>query len=91
MEGFYNKCGKLELVAVRRFNGQSLLCNILLEAVLLIWLSEVSNKLKLLEAEILLSEFGEAFSNIKQQNFEFYTVLVSWPPETCFELFKSLY
>ncbi|KAJ5385664.1 hypothetical protein N7509_008205 [Penicillium cosmopolitanum] len=90
VEELYNKYGEPELVAIRRFDGRSLPPNIPPEAVLSTWLGEASDKLKLPEAKILLSDFGEAFSVSKQQNFESHTPLVNRPPEARFEPHKPL-
>ena len=90
VEGLYKKYGEPEYEAIRRFDGQPLPPNIPSHAILPIWLGEASDKLKLPEAKILLSDFGEAFSPTKQQIFESHTPLVGRPPEARFEPHKPL-
>lgn len=90
VEGLYKKYGEPEFEAIRRFDGQPLPPNIPSRAVLPIWLGEASDKLKLPEAKILLSDFGEAFSPTKQQRLESHTPLVSRPPEVRFEPHKPM-
>jgi len=90
VEGLYKKYGEPEFEAIRRFDGQPLPPNIPSRAVLPIWLGEASDKLKLPEAKILLSDFGEAFFPTKQQRFESHTPLVSRPPEVRFEPHKPM-
>ncbi|KAJ5933106.1 hypothetical protein N7516_007595 [Penicillium verrucosum] len=90
VEELYKKYGEPEFEAIRRFDGQPLPSNIPSRALLPIWLGEASDKLKLLEAKILLGDFGEAFSPTKQQRFESHTPLVSRPPEVRFEPHKPM-
>ncbi|CAG7989847.1 unnamed protein product [Penicillium salamii] len=90
VEGLYKKYGEPEFEAIRRFDGQPLPPNIPSQAVLPIWLGEASDKLKLPEAKILLSDFGEAFSPAKHQRFESHTPLVSRPPEVRFDPHKPI-
>jgi serine/threonine protein kinase len=86
----HSKYGGPELVVIRRFDGQPLPSNIPPKAILPIWLGEASGEIKLPEAKILFSDFGEAFSHTKQDRFKSHTPLVSRPPNARFEPYTSL-
>ncbi|KAJ5796138.1 protein kinase domain protein [Penicillium psychrosexuale] len=75
---------------VNRLDGQKLPPGVPEYGVLPIWLGKASENLKLLEARILLSDFGEAFSPAKEKKFESHTPLLIRPPETYFEITKPL-
>ncbi|CAI7588455.1 unnamed protein product [Penicillium bialowiezense] len=90
VEELYKQYGEPEFEAIRRFDGQPLSPYIPSRAVLPIWLGEASDKLKLSDAKVLLSDFGEAFSPTKQQRFKSHTPLVGRPPEARFEPHKPL-
>ena len=70
VERLYKEYGEPEFEAIRRFDSQPLPPNIPSRAVLPIWLGKASDDVSLLEAKILLSDFGEAFSPTKQQRFD---------------------
>ncbi|KAL3457977.1 kinase-like domain-containing protein [Aspergillus heterothallicus] len=55
-----------------------------------IWLGEASENITLPEAQILLSDFGEAFAYLEERRYESRTPLVTRPPEARFEPHKPL-
>ncbi|KAJ5795015.1 hypothetical protein N7457_001614 [Penicillium paradoxum] len=90
VEELYQTYGEPEFEAIRRFDGQPLPSNMPSRAVLPLWLGEASDKLKLSEAKILLSDFGEVFSPSQQQRYQSHTPLTGRPPEARFEPHRSL-
>ena len=81
----YEKYGQPEPEAITRFDGKELPPCVPSHGIPPIWLGEATEKLKLSEAKILLSDFGEAFSPAKGEKFESHTPLVNRAPETRFE------
>lgn len=79
-EKLYKEYGEPELKAIRRFDGKPLPPGVPSHAIIPIWLGEASDKLTLLEAIILLTDFGEAFSPVQQQKYLSYTPLLNRPP-----------
>lgn len=86
----YEEYTQPESEAITRFDGKELPPCVPSHAILPIWLGESSEKLRLSEAKILLSDFGEAFAPAKGTKFESHAPLVNRAPETRFESTKPL-
>ncbi|KAL4932046.1 kinase-like domain-containing protein [Aspergillus undulatus] len=53
--------------------------------VLPVWSGEASEDIPLAEAQILLSDFGEAFSPVQENRFQSHTLLLIRPPQARFD------
>ncbi|KNG83196.1 hypothetical protein ANOM_008824 [Aspergillus nomiae NRRL 13137] len=81
----YGQYGQPATVAITRFDGKELPSCVPSHGILPIWLGEASEKLRLSEAKILLSDFGEAFAPAREKKFESHTPLVSRAPKARLE------
>lgn len=91
IEKFYDEYGKPQLIPVSRNDGRLLLSNIPSHAVLPLNLAKTAWDFTLADAQILLSDFGEAFDSINATNGEMCnTPPAMRPPETYFEPHKPL-
>ncbi|PWY89710.1 kinase-like protein [Aspergillus sclerotioniger CBS 115572] len=81
----YVRYGEPESEPIARFDGRVLPSCIPSRAILPVWLGEASEDLLLPEANLLLSDFGEAFAPAKENKFDSHTPLVYRAPEARFE------
>ena len=81
----YELYGKPVLEPVNRLDGQPSPTGVPKHGVVTIWLGISSEKITLPEARVLLSDFGQTFSPIRQKRFESHTPLLIRPPEARFE------
>ncbi|KNG79992.1 protein kinase domain protein [Aspergillus nomiae NRRL 13137] len=84
-EMLYEQYGEPVLEPVNRLDGQKLPPGVPDYGVLPVWLGEASENVTLPEAKIRVSDFGEAFSPVKEKRFESRTPLLVSPPEARFE------
>ncbi|GAB7355544.1 hypothetical protein MBLNU459_g6021t2 [Dothideomycetes sp. NU459] len=77
----YDAYGEPELEPVVLFDSGPLPSNVPTHGIAPIWLGEASEDIRLQEARILLTDFGEAFSPRVEQKHESRTPLVGRPPE----------
>jgi serine/threonine protein kinase len=90
LERLYERYGTPELDPVVHLDGKPLPPGVPSHGIVPIWLGEASEKITLAEARILLTDFGESFSPLKEPKYESHTPLVSRPPEARFEPDKPL-
>ncbi|KAH6657689.1 hypothetical protein BKA67DRAFT_532882 [Truncatella angustata] len=84
-EELYNKYDAPELEPVTRFDGKPFPQGVPLYAISPVWLGEPSERITLPEAEILISDFGEAFSPLQEVRHKSHSPITIRPPETRFE------
>ncbi|KAF2013940.1 kinase-like protein [Aaosphaeria arxii CBS 175.79] len=84
-EKIYETYGEPELEPIVRFDGEALLPGVPSHGVVPIWLGEASEKIKLGEARLLLTDFGESFSYPQETRYISHAPLVFRPPEARFE------
>ncbi len=80
----YEKYGAPDLEPIIRLDGKPLPLGVPSRAVVPVWLGEPSEEVTLPEAEVLLSDFGEAFSPSQDVRYESHTPISIRPPETRF-------
>ncbi|KAJ8063651.1 hypothetical protein OCU04_007515 [Sclerotinia nivalis] len=87
IEQFYQKHGNPETVPVTRCDGEPLPPNIPAKAVVPLILGKYAEKFSLLDAQLLLSDFGEAFFPASEDRLgrESHTAAAFRAPETKFE------
>ncbi|WEW55298.1 hypothetical protein PRK78_000727 [Emydomyces testavorans] len=91
VEQFYEKYGKPETVLISRCDGGTLPPNIPAQAVLPLNLGKAAWDFTLADAQVLLSDFGEAFASTESRcGKECHTPLAMRPPEARFEPQKPL-
>lgn len=84
-EKLYELYGEPELEPVTRLDGQRIPPGVPRHGILPVWLGEASENVKLSEARILLSDFGETFSPAHEKRLQSHTPLLIRPPEARFE------
>ncbi|KAM5474578.1 hypothetical protein MauCBS54593_002154 [Microsporum audouinii] len=89
-EKLYERYGAPELDPVVRFDGEPLPPGVPSHGVAPIWLGEASEDISAVEAQILLSDFGQAFPPSREVRYESHTPLAIRPPEIIFEYGKPL-
>lgn len=90
LEQLYEKYGAPELDPVVHLDGNPLPLGVPSHGIAPIWMGKASEEITLAEARILLTDFGEAFSNSKELKYESRASLVIRPPEARFEPDKPL-
>ncbi|KAJ5594692.1 uncharacterized protein N7459_000900 [Penicillium hispanicum] len=86
----YELYGEPILEPVNRLDGQTIPPETPKHGVSPIWLGEASENITLLDARILLLDFGESFRPTEEQRFECHTPLAIRPPEARFEPTRAL-
>lgn len=81
----YEEYGEPQFEPIKRFDGKPVYNGIPSHAVKPIWLGKASDELKLSEANIVLCDFGEAFTPSKQRKLESHSPFVSRAPEARFD------
>ena len=90
MEGLYRKYGSPTTEPVVRLDNGPLQPNVPSTAVLPMWLGKPSEEFLASEAQLLLTDFGEAYFPSTENRYESRTPLAFAPPEACFEPERSL-
>ncbi|PKY03731.1 kinase-like protein [Aspergillus campestris IBT 28561] len=86
----YELYGEPDLEPVNRYDGQPPPAGVPKHGVVPIWLGASSEKVTLLEASIVLTDFGETFCQAREKRFGSRTPLPIRPPESRFEPTQSL-
>lgn len=86
----YELYGEPVLEPVNRLDDQKLPLGVPQHGIIPVWLGEASENITLLEARVLLSDFGEAFSPAQEKRFKSHTPLLIRPPEVRFEPTKPV-
>ncbi|GJC92837.1 protein kinase domain protein [Colletotrichum higginsianum] len=89
-EQLYGEFGSPDPEPVRMADGKPLAPGVPSHVFSPVWLGEASEKLSVLEAKVLVADFGVAFCPGQESRFESYTPLEIRPPEARFEPSKPL-
>lgn len=89
-EQLYEKYGPPTMEPVIRFDGQEIPPGVPTHGTVPVWLGKPSDEVRLLEAKILLKDFGKAFEPAREEKYVSHTPLCIRAPEAHFEPSKAL-
>ncbi|KFY83727.1 hypothetical protein V500_09939, partial [Pseudogymnoascus sp. VKM F-4518 (FW-2643)] len=89
-EQLYEKYGPPTMEPVVRFDSQELPAGIPTHGTVPVWLGKPSDEVRLIEAKVLLIDFGEAFEPSREEKYVSHTPLCIRPPEARFEPAEAL-